>query len=369
MQDPRYTQLAQQITQYSVHLEKGQRVLIDLCDTPEEMAIALIQEARALGALPHLKVTSSKLMREMLKGATDEQYEVIGKHALEEMKDMDAYIAMRGTHNITERSDVPAQNMATAMKHLRPSLNWRVSKTKWCGLSWPSSSMAQLAGMSTEAFEDFYFDVCLLDYASLAPAMDKLAELMMATDKVHIVGPGTDLHFSIKGMAALPCCGNYNIPDGEVFTTPIKESVEGHITYNCPTIFQGIAFDNIYLAFEKGKIIEATAGDKTEALLKILDTDEGARFIGEFALGTNPRILHPLRDILFDEKIAGSFHFTPGQAYENADNGNRSQIHWDMVCIQRPEYGGGAIYFDGELIRQDGRFLHPELACLNALEA
>lgn len=366
MQDPRIAQLAEQLIHYSVSLQKGERLLIDLQDTPDEMGIALIRAARAVGAYPHLRTVSTRLNREMLMGAEDAQYECIGKLMLEEMKEMDAYIAIRGSNNVTETSDVPSDKMNLAMKHLRPALNWRVGKTKWCGLRWPTSSMAQLSSMSTEAFEKFYFDVCLLDYPKLAPVMEELRELMEATDEVRIVGEGTDITFSIKGMPALPCCGNYNIPDGEVYTAPVIDSANGVITYNCPTIYQGIAFDGIVLEFKNGKIVRAEAGDKTEALNKILDVDDGARYIGEFALGINPLILNPMRDILFDEKIAGSFHFTPGQAYENCDNGNRSQNHWDMVCIQRPEYGGGEIYFDGKLIRKDGKFLDPRFDVFNA---
>ena len=279
---------------------------------------------------------------------------------------MDAYIAIRGSHNITETSDVAADKMATAMKHIRKVLDHRVKKTKWCVLRWPHPAMAQQAGMSTEAFEDFYFDVCLLDYKSFLPAMNHLKNLMEKTEKVHIKNKGTDLRFSIKDIPAIVCGGNYNIPDGEVFTAPIKNSVEGVITHNAPTIYRGIAFDGIKLIFEKGKIVKAeAAGGKTKELNKILDTDAGARYVGEFALGFNPIIREPMRDILFDEKIAGSFHFTPGQAYEEADNGNRSGVHWDMVTIQRPDYGGGEIFFDDKLIRKNGKFLAKNLAKLN----
>jgi aminopeptidase len=301
-----------------------------------------------------------------MKGAVDAQYEIISKHLLAEMKDMDAYIAVRGGHNIAENSDVPADRMRLAMKHMRPVLDHRIMKTKWCVLRWPSPSMAQQAGMSTEAFEDFYFNVCLLDYKALIPAMNALKKLMDKTESVEIRGPGTDLRFSIKGLKSIICGGNYNIPDGEVFTAPVRDSVEGFISYNAPTIYQGIPFDSIRLEFSKGKIIKAEAGSKTAALNKILDSDEGARYIGEFALGFHPVIREPMRDILFDEKIAGSFHFTPGQAYDgDADNGNRSQVHWDMVNIQRKDWGGGEVWFDGKLIRKDGVFLPKALEKLN----
>jgi aminopeptidase len=224
--------------------------------------------------------------------------------------------------------------------------------------------MAQLAGTSTEAFEDFYFDVCTLDYRRLQPGMKALKALLERTDRVEIKGPGTDLRFSIKGIPAVICGGDRNIPDGEVFTAPVKDSVEGHVSFNAPTIYQGTSFDGIRLDFRRGKIVEATSNEPKK-LNDILDSDAGARYIGEFSLAFNPRILQPMRDILFDEKIAGSFHFTPGQAYEEADNGNRSQVHWDMVSIQRPEYGGGEIYFDGKLVRRDGEFLPKQLRSLN----
>lgn len=364
--DSRFTQLAQQLVRYSTSLKKGEKILLDLVDTPEDMALALIREVRVRKGEPFIRISSNRVNRELLMGASDDQYKATAKHLLAEMKDMDAYIAIRGSHNITETSDVPAARMETAMKHIRKVLDHRVKKTKWCVLRWPHPAMAQQAGMSTEAFEDFYFDVCLLDYKSFGPAMNNLVKLMNKTDQVHIKNKGTDLRFSIKDIPAVACGGNYNIPDGEVFSAPVKDSVEGVITHNAPTIYRGIAFDGIKLTFEKGKIVKAeAAGGKTKELNKILDTDSGARYVGEFALGFNPVIREPMRDILFDEKIAGSFHFTPGQAYEEADNGNRSAVHWDMVTIQRPDYGGGEIYFDGKLIRKNGKFLAKNLAKLN----
>lgn len=365
MHDARIDALAKQLINHSTDLKKGEKILIDLQDAPDAIGIALIREARRKKAIPFLRIQHTLLQREMLMGATEEQYSEIAKHQLTEMKGMDAYIAIRGSQNISELSDVPVDTMKVAMKLMRPVLDFRVKKTKWCVLRWPHPSMAQQADMSTEAFEDFFFKVCLLDYKALIPAMNALKQLMEKTDLVEIKGPGTDLKFSIKGIPTLISAGTYNIPDGEVFTSPVINSAEGYITYNTPTIFQGIAFDNIRLEFTNGKIVKATAGDKTKALNKILDSDAGARYIGEFALGVNPVIREPMRDILFDEKIGGSFHFTPGQAYEVADNGNRSQVHWDLVNIQRKDYGGGEMYFDGKLIRKDGKFLPKALAKLN----
>lgn len=365
MHDVRVDELASQLVRYSTNIKKGEKVLIDLYGAPDEIGVALIREVRARKGLPFLRTHSARLTRELLRGATADQYELMAKHLLTEMQDMDAYIAVRAGDNICETSDVPAKNMKLAMQHLRPVTSYRVKETKWCVLRWPTPAMAQQAGMSTEAFEDFYFRVCLLDYKGMLPQMRALKRAMDKTDEVRIVGPGTDLTFSIKGIPSIVCGGNYNIPDGEVFTAPVRHSVNGTITHNAPTIYQGTAFDNISLTFQDGRIIKADAGAKTKELNRILDSDEGARYIGEFAIGFNPEVKEPMRDILFDEKIAGSFHFTPGEAYEEADNGNRSQVHWDMVTIQRPDWGGGEIYFDGKLFRKDGQFLAKSLQGLN----
>jgi len=362
--DPRFDKLATILVEYSVDLRANENVLIETFDVPDEMTIALIQAVRKAGGVPFAQIQRSRVSRALALGATERQLTFAANHELNRMKKMRAYIAVRGSDNITELSDVPVGQLKLLAKKMRPVQDQRVKRTKWVVLRWPSPSMAQLAGMSTEAFEDFYFEVCTLDYRKLQPAMSGLKRLMEHTDRVTIRGPGTDLHFSIKGIPAVVCGGDRNIPDGEVFTAPVKDSVEGHVSFNAPTIYQGTAFDGIRLEFRDGKIVNATANEP-QKLNKILDSDRGARYVGEFSLGFNPYILRPIRDILFDEKIAGSFHFTPGQAYDEADNGNRSQVHWDMVSIQRREYGGGEIYFDGELIRRDGEFLPKQLRPLN----
>ncbi len=362
--DARYRQLAEVLTGFSTRLRKGEHVLIDAHDAPEAFVIALIRAARGRGALPHVLQHRARVSRELALGADKAALAVQRDVELARMRRMKAYIAVRGSDNIFESGDVPADKARLVSQVLRPLIDHRVNKTKWVVLRWPTAAMAQQAKMSTEAFEDFYFRVCTQDYGRMAPGMAALKERMERADQVRITGPGTDLRFSVKGIAAIPCGGEFNIPDGEVFTAPVRDSVEGVIQYNCPTIYQGVSFDNIRLVFRRGRIVEATANN-TERLNRILDTDPGARFIGEFALGFNPHILSPMQDILFDEKIAGSFHFTPGKCYEATDNGNESSVHWDMVCIQRPEFGGGEIRFDGELIRKDGLFVPKALRKLN----
>jgi aminopeptidase len=219
--------------------------------------------------------------------------------------------------------------------------------------------------MEPDEFYNFAMSCMTVDYDKMEKDLIPLKELMEKTDKVRIVGPNTDLTFSIKGLPAIPCCGKANIPDGELYTAPVKNSVNGIITYNTKSPYNGYVFNNISLEFKDGKIINATASDNNDKLKEIFDTDEGARYVGEFSLGFNPMIKDPMGDILYDEKIMGSLHFTPGTCYKDCNNGNVSSIHWDLVLIQRPEYGGGEIYFDDVLIRKDGLFVLDNLKQLN----
>lgn len=363
--DPRMKKLADVLIGYSCRVQPGERVLIDSFDVPAEMTTALIERVVEAKGIPFVQTHQARVNRSLYMNASEEQMNTLAKRDLEFMKEMQCYVGLRGSHNITEMSDVPPEKIQMVQRIMRPVLDQRVNCSKWVVLRWPTPSMAQLASMSTEAFEDFYFDVCTLDYAKMARAVKPLSELMAKTDKVRILGPlDTDLSFSIKGVPNKPCVGEMNIPDGEIFTAPVRDSANGVIHFNTGTIEDGKPYDDIRLVFKDGKIIEATGSD-TEGLNDVLDRDEGARYVGEFALGFNPHIKKAMRDILFDEKIAGSIHFTPGRAYEEADNGNRSQIHWDMVLIQTPEFGGGEIYFDDMLIRKDGRFVPDSLQGLN----
>ena len=364
MTDPRYAKLCDLLVKYSIGLKKDERILLEMTDVPDEFTIQLIRAARRAGAIPLVEPRHTRVTREIVREATAEQARLAREVELFRMKRAQAYIAVRGANNASESSDVPSKVMTLYSKAMRPVMDYRINKTRWCVLRWPSPSMAQGAGMSTEAFEDFYFQVCTMNYPKMARAMLPLQKRMNRADRVHIKAPGTDLRFSIKGIGALLAEGKRNIPDGEVFSCPVKNSAQGVIQYNTPTLYAGTKFENIRLEFEDGKIINAT-GSNSRRLNEILDTDAGARYVGEFSLGFNPFILNPMCDILFDEKIAGSLHFTPGQAYEDADNGNRSAVHWDMVLIQRPEWGGGEVWFDGELIRRDGLFVPRDLQALN----
>lgn len=369
MPDPRWDQLAEILIRHSTRLAAGETLLIECFDLVDDtLPRLLVRKAARLGAHALVETKQTRIVRELVRHATEPQMRAIGEYESRRMDGVQAYIALRGAHNINEMADVPPEKLGLYNSLVMQPVHFerRIKHTKWCVLRLPGPSMAQQAGMSTEAFEDFYFDVCNIDYPRLEKALVPLTKRMEQAREVRITGPETDLRFSIAGIPVVPCAGTMNIPDGEVFTAPVRDSVEGHVRFNTLTIYQGTSFDGVFLRFEKGRIVEATCtGGDRKKLTAIFDTDEGARYIGEWSIGCNPRILEPMRDILFDEKIAGSFHLTPGNAYDEADNGNRSKVHWDLVQIQRPEYGGGRIEFDGEPIRIDGMFVPEELKALD----
>lgn len=363
--DPRIKKLSDLLVNYSCELKAGEKVLISYeGECCKNLARQLIKDVYKAGALPYSEIRDATISREILLNCTEKQIKFKDDCDLAQMKGMQAYIAIRAGNNTAELADVPSEKLNLYSKLSRPTLDYRVNKTKWVVLRYPNYSMAQLANSSLEKFENFYFDVCTLDYKKMSAAMEPLVDLMNKTDKVQIKGPGTDLTFSIKGIAAVKCDGLRNIPDGEVYTAPVKESMNGIISYNTPSEEQGFTYENIVFEVKDGKIIKATSNND-ERINELLDVDEGARYFGEFALGVNPYILHPMKDTLFDEKIAGSFHLTPGMCYEDAPNGNKSANHWDLVMIQREDYGGGEILFDDVLIRKDGVFVLPELSGLN----
>ena len=364
--DQRIKELAHNLINYSCSLQPKEKVMIHVFGTSAyPLAQQLVKEAYAAGGYPYVQIEDYGINRALMLNCSEEQLQLKADLEMAQMKEMDAYIGIRASDNISELSDVPHDKVQLNTSMNNDVLNERVNNTKWVVLRYPNNSMAQLANTSLENFEDFYFDVCNLDHKKMSKAMDALVDLMNRTDKVHLVGEGTDLTFSIKDIPAIKCDGKCNIPDGEVYTAPVRDSANGYITYNTPSVFQGFTYENIRFTFKDGKIVEATANN-TEKINEILDMVEGCRYLGEFAIGVNPYILHPMKDTLFDEKIMGSIHLTPGRCYEDAFNGNDSKIHWDLVYIQTEAYGGGEIYFDDVLIRKNGIFVPEALQCLNS---
>jgi aminopeptidase len=361
--DPRIRTLAHSLLTYSLDLAPGQKLLIEGDAGCEPLVEALMVEAYRLKLAPFFALTDSRLERAWLLGATEEQFEERVQADMVRIQGMDGRLYIGAGYNGAEAADIPAaaqQGWARARKAYMDT----VKRTKWCTLRYPTASAAQAAGMSTEAYEDFCLSVSCLDYSRMQAAMDPLVALMNGTDLVRITGPGTDLTFSLEGIPTVKSPGHFNIPDGEVSTAPVLDSAEGVITYNVPSRLGGVTYQNVSLTLRHGRIVEAH-GTPQDRLRALLDTDGGSRFLGEFSLGVNPGITRPVGDILFDEKMTGSLHVTPGDAYEVIDNGNRSALHWDLVLLQTPEWGGGDIWFDGVLVRRDGRFVLPELYPLN----
>lgn len=359
--------LAKVLLNHSVKLKKGEKILIEMIGTDcTDLAEELIKQAKEIGAIVLFNILDYTILKQILMNCDENQIKEYAKYDLIKMQAVDAYIGIRSSSS-KELKCISREDMELFNKYYQTPVHFeeRVKNTKWCILRYPNEEMAKMAKMSLEEFTDFFYKVCTLDYSKMEKAMEPLKELLSNTKEVHITGPNTDLKFSVEGIKAEKYFGTYNIPDGEVASCPTKYSVNGHIQYNTETVYNGITFNNIYFEFKDGKIIKAEALDKTKELNEILDTDEGARYIGEFAFGLNPYIKNIMGDTLFDEKICGSFHLTPGMALEGSDNYNRSNIHWDIVCIQTPEFGGGKIYFDGVVIRKDGRFVLKELEALN----
>ena len=369
MLDPRICKLAELLIDHSTRLQSGEKVLIEAFDLPDpSLVTCLVELARDRGSLPVVFWKNNAVRRSLLLHGDADTFSLQGDIESHAMEQMDAYIGIRGTANSNELSDVPAEQMQLYQEHCWQRVHHalRVPKTKWVVLRYPTPSMAQAAQRSTQDFEDFYFRVCTADYPQLKENQKPLQARMEAASDVRITAPDTDLTFSIEGIPVVASHGLRNIPDGEIFTAPVRDSVNGVITYNTKSLYQGVVFDRIRFEFKDGKIVDASCGNgQTKRLNEILDTDEGARYIGEWSLGLNNEITEPMLDTLFDEKIGGSLHLTPGNAYDTADNGNRSKVHWDIVLIQTKAFGGGEVWFDSELLRKDGFFVPEDLQPLN----
>jgi aminopeptidase len=356
--------MASILVDYSTRVKRGDVVLISASGAE---SLPLVKELYALclrkGArYVEYEFSFPEINRLFFTEAGPAQRRHFPQHKLDFLKQVDVYIGIGAPDNSMVMAQAHQGRMIDHARLMRPLVDWRVRNTRWVVTRYPTHGGAQDARMSLEEYEDHVFSACCIDWAAESRKQQKLKRLMDRTDRVRIIASDTDLSFSIAGFKGIKCDGRFNLPDGEVFTAPVKQSVEGYITYNCPTIYQGQEFLSIRLEFSQGRIVGATSAGRDRALNRILDTDEGARYIGEFAIGVNPGIRQPVRNILFDEKIFGSIHFTPGQCYDECDNGNRSAVHWDLVKMLQ---GDGQIWFDDNLIQKDGLFVHETLLDLN----
>lgn len=367
MEDSRIRQLAQYVINSATKTQSGERILLEQHGGQDYSFLkALIQEAYAIGAKPFYSITNREVEGEFIRGADLAHVQDFTQYEIARMKNVDAYVDIRVDENIFVWNELPAKSLDAYYRGYWGPLhmNLRTQTTKWTVLYYPTQATAQLACMNLTEFENFFFASALVSYENMGKAMQPLVELMQKTDQVRIVSPGTDLQFSIKNIGVVPTFGSRNLPDGEVYTAPVRNSVNGSIRFNIDSRYQDFVFKDVELVFKDGKIIKATSND-TERTNRIFNTDKGARYIGEFAIGVNPMITKGITNIIYDEKMTGSFHFTPGNCYNNADNGNKSSIHWDLVQSQRKEHGGGQLYFDNILIRDNGIFVLDELQVLN----
>jgi aminopeptidase len=366
MDDPRWKKLAAIFCQ-ATKLKKGDNVLIRAIDLEAlPLLSAIYKQALIRGAASvNYQIDLPELEYFFLKRAKNEQLEIFPEWNLDRIKKMDVYMSTRARTNGLGLKDIPNKRVSLRDKITYPILDEIIKNTRWCLTEVPTDHDALLSGMSTPKYFEYYFQAALQDYAAMKTKNLTLKKLMEKTEKVTVEGGDTSLEFSIKNIPAVSCHGECNIPDGEVYTSPVKDSVNGWFSSNAPSFYQGREWSNVALEFSKGRIINAVCDQGSDLINTILDTDDGARYVGEFAIGTNPGIRQPAKSILFDEKIFGSFHFTPGACYDDAPNGNHSAVHWDLVQILTPEYGGGVIRFDGIEVMRNGIFIHPELINLN----
>ena len=371
MHDAQIQQLAKTLVYHSCQVKPRDIVVIEFSGmVASPLVRACVEEIAKAGGTPFCFFHADQMMRPFFTQASEEQYRDYSRVMRQIIESCHCYIGIRSSENPFELADMSMEAQRHHTIHLWKSVHLDVRLQKrWVVLRYPNAYLSVQAEMPSDNFHALFFRVCNMDYVYLSKAIEPLRELMERTDHVRILGPDTQLEFSIKGMPIVPCIGKNNIPDGEIFTAPIRDSVQGVVSFNTPTIYQGIRFERIRLSFQDGKIVDASAAFNQSQLQRILDTDEGARYIGEFAIGLNPFIDRPILDPIFDEKIYGSFHLKPGNSYEAADNGNRSSVLWNLVSIQLPNWGGGEIYFDGILVCKDGSFVHPALKSLLSLEA
>lgn len=364
--DPRLQTLAKTIANYSIEVAENEKVLITTTSTKTTPLIKLlIEEIVKRKGIPFVNIVDSSISAMLNETLNEERIKVLKNIYQSQLDNYDSFISIVYKENDFEMKNVD-QEMKKKLGAATLELDdIRINRRKWVLLNYPSKLDAFKSQLTTEEFYNFALDVMSVDYQKYNEDIKPLKELMEKTKKVKIIAPNTNLEFSIENMPAIPCCGDKNIPDGEIYTAPIKTSVNGTITYNTPSPYNGYVFNDVSLTFKDGKIIDCNTSNDVSKLNEIFDTDEGSRYVGEFALGFNKMINKPMGDILYDEKIWGSLHFTPGRAYKDADNGNTSSIHWDMVLIQTKEFGGGEIYFDDVLIRKDGFFTLDELSHLN----
>ncbi len=355
MADKRIAKLAKILVNHSLSVRKGENVLIvSSSELAKPLVLEVYKEILLAGAHPLVSIKLEEAANIFFEYASETQLRHLPKTQLHEAKNMDCFVNIRAPLNKKALSNIDPQKAGTRSKALKPIGEEIVNNKRWVLTNFPTQALAQEADMSLSEYEDFLYRATNIDWDKVKKQEESLQKVLDKGKTVRIMGQDTDITLSIKGRKSIPCHGIRNMPDGEVFLSPIEDSAEGHIYYEMPAIYQGREVTGIRLRFKKGKVVEATATKNEKFLHTMLDTDRGARFLGELGIGTNYGIKKFSKDILFDEKIGGTVHLAVGRSYESAGGTNKSAIHWDMIKDLRQ---GGCIFIDGKPIQKNGKFL------------
>ncbi len=364
--DIRDQKLAQLITQYSIGVKPGDKVVIRGGVAGEPLLKELYKQVIGAGGHPVLWPELSWMEEVLLNLGNEEQITYIPRPTALFYEEYDCLIRVIAEENTKGLNAVDPQKYTRYVKARGPIMNTYMERAakgelRWALTLYPTNAYAQDADMSLEDYADFVYQACMLDakdpvgyWRGVSERQERVIKWLKGKKKVHLLGKGTDLRLSIEGRSFINCDCHLNIPDGEIFTGPVEDSMEGHVTFSYPTIYHGREVTGVHLEFEKGRVVKASAEKNEAFLLETLDTDEGARGVGEFAIGTNEGIQRFTRQILFDEKIGGSFHMALGKGYPESGSVAQSAIHWDMICDLRD---GGQIWVDDQLLYENGKFV------------
>lgn len=354
MKDIRCEKLASVLLNHSLKVKAGENLVIRSNYNGKPLVDEVYKQAIKAGLNVFTQISISEHAKFFMENATQEQLDNGNKFLEAVYEQADAFIVIEAPDNVKHLSKVDSDRNMRYNKAVSP-LSRKIMDKRWVMTNFPTHSFAQEADMSLEEYEDMLFGATLVDYEQMDKEMDKIVEIFDKAETIRIVGRDTDLTFSIKDRKGIKCSGANNIPDGEVFYAPITNSANGHIYYEYPAIRYGVQVDGIRLEFKDGKVVKATAEKNEEFLNKMLDTDEGARYLGEFGIGVNFGITKFIKNILFDEKIGGTIHLAVGNAYEDSGGDNKSLVHWDMIKELRVD---GEIYADGRLVQKNGTFIY-----------
>lgn len=357
--DNRVSELAALLVGYSLKVKKGDVVKISGTELAKPLILAAYEEVVKKGGHPLVDLFFDEAGEIFYRRASGAQLDYLSPVRLYAAKKIDAALFIHSPSNTRMLSDVGPAKIARVRRANKPVSDIIMKRVRWVLVNYPTRALAQEAEMPLSRYEDFLFNSCLVDWREMKRDLQYLKKVLERTDVVRIVGEDTDISFSIRGRKAIICAGESNMPDGEIFTAPVEGSVEGKIYYGFPAIFGGREVSGIRLRFEKGKVVEATAEKNEDLLLRLLDTDRGARVPGEFGIGYNYGIDRFTRDILFDEKIGGTIHIALGKSYAESGGKNDSALHWDMIKDLRQE---GVIYLDDRPIMEKGSFYFKKTA-------